>query len=52
MLSSNTVGAGAKEVLDYLKSLSPSGVELEILSLGNFSTDELTPQQKVSFRND
>ena len=28
--------AKAKDVIDYLKSLSPSGVELEFISLGSF----------------
>ena len=37
------------DVIEYMKGLSPSGVELEILSLGNFDlvNPESTPNNKV-----
>ena len=41
-----------KDVVEYLKTLSPSGVELEIMSLSNFDLDnaESTPTTKVSLK--
>jgi len=41
---------GNTSVIQYMKGLSPSGVELEILSLGNFDfkNPESTPTNKVS----
>lgn len=38
-----------KDVVEYLKGLSPSGVELEVLSLANFDLEnpESTPAKKI-----
>ena len=36
-----------KDVVEYLSKLSPSGVELEIMALGNFTGNE-APGSKVS----
>lgn len=38
------------DVIEYMKGLSPSGVELEILSLGNFDlvNPESTPSTKIN----
>lgn len=44
MLSEN---AKTKEVFDYLKNLSPSGVELEFLTLANFEFGD-NPNDSVS----
>lgn len=40
---------GNTSVIQYMKGLSPSGVELEILSLGNFDfkNPESTPTNKI-----
>jgi hypothetical protein len=35
----------AKEIIDYLKSISPSGVELEFLTLG--ATEDLTKMMEI-----
>jgi len=42
-----------EEILPFLKSLSPSGVELEIMTLGNFDFNnaELNPNQQVRLSN-
>jgi len=42
-------GDDASAIIDYMKGLSPSGVELEILSLGNFDfkNPESTPTNKI-----
>ena len=35
--------------MDYLKNLTPSGIELELITLGNFEVPTSTSQNNVTF---